>query len=723
MEQKYEFRKRLLEVHKENIGTPALCDKPGYCRITEDWEIVLPQNPSRLMRYLGHDLRDFFETSLGMALRVRYEDNCNRVHTIRFLTDHTMEADNGLAYRVSVIGDSITIWGKTERGTAQGSYLLEDEMRIQAASLVPLMEKTVKPMFSPRMTHSGYGMDTFPDAYMAQAAHAGMDAILVYTSGLYKNHCGFPDPDALWEGTCQGFCDFNELVYRAAGFGLDVYVYSHYICDMHPSEPGAREYYDERFGAFFREFPGVKGIIFVGETFEFPSRDPHTIGKRYQLRTPEDKGCNVGWYPCTDYPELVTMVRDVIREKAPAADVVFWSYNWGYQPVEERLRLIRDLPRDISLLVTYDMFEQFYAPEEDTTYGIADYSISFTGPGQYFVTEAEEAKRLGIRLYAMTNTGGRTWDMGLVPYLPFPDQWAARCEKLADSHDQYGLCGLMESHHFGWVPSFISDLMKFGYASHGAGMADYIDTLAARDFGSAAHFARSAWRDFSEAIRCIVPSGLDQYGPFRIGPTYPLVFDQTDVEMPKVPYGQHSGNAICFPLYRQDVLGNPKEALLTLHRTQNAVTLLSRGNAKLAEGLTMLSGTRREEGNRFLALCRFMENTYRTAVHVKLWNMMKALLPICKDGRLSEYAALVAEVLPYVAGAADAGDLTVPKLRDGMVQIAKAEMDNAVATIPLCETDSLLGYEPSMEYMCSAEHIQWKVNVVQESMKRLLAEW
>ncbi len=719
MEQKYEFRKRLLDVHKPHIGTPATTRRDGFCLITEDWAIVLPANPSRLMQYAGHDLRDFLETSLGMSLRIRFDDHCDRPYTIRFCTDASLDTDMPLAFRVVVTADCITLYGKTERGTAQGSYLLEDRMREQAGPYVPLMDKMVTPMFSPRMTHSGYMLDTFPDAYLAQVAHAGMDAILVYTSGLYKNHCGFPDPDALWSGTCQGFCDFNELIYRAEGFGLDVYVYSHYICDMHPDEPGAREYYEERFGALFATFPGLKGIVFVGETFEFPSKDPHTTGKRYQLRQPEDKGYNVGWYPCIDYPQLVTMVRDVIREKAPAADVVFWSYNWGFQPKEERLRLIRYLPRDVSLLVTYDMFERFYAPEEDTTYGIADYSISFTGPGQYFVSEAEEAKKLGIRLYAMTNTGGRTWDMGLVPYLPFPDQWAARCEKLADSHDRYGLAGLMESHHFGWVPSFVSDLVKYGYLFHGEGLSAYIDTLARRDYGEAAHLAREAWAKYSEAIRLIVPSDLDQYGPFRVGPTYPLVFDQTDVTMPAVPYGQHSGNAICYPIYRQDVLGNPKEALLTLHRTEKALALVAEGNRKLTQAVDMLEGTRKEDGLRQLALCRFMENTYRTTVHVKLWTMMKALLPVYRDGGLANYPTLATTVLPYVQGE----ELTVVGLRDAMVQIAQAEVDNALVTVPLCETDSMIGYEPSMEYMCSADHIQWKVAVVQESVRRLLAEW
>ena len=47
-----------------------------------------------------------------------------------------------------------------------------------------------------------------------------------------------------------------------------------------------------------------------------------------------------------------------------------------------------------------------------------------------------------------------------------------------------------------------------------------------------------------------------------------------------------------------------------------------------------------------------------------------------------------------------------------MTEIAKIEIENAQKTIPLVDFDSRLGYEPSMEYMCDREHLEWKINVV-----------
>ncbi len=716
MERKYEFRKRLLDVHMSNIGCASDVDREGFCRIDEDFTIVAPKNASRLLRYVATDLREFFEVSLGMSVRVRFTDEIPSGKCIVFDTETTVDSEKNLAFRLSVASDKITICGKTERGIAQGSYLLEDYMKKESAPYIPIIEKTVEPMFSPRMTHSGYQIDFFPDAYLKSIAHAGMDAIIVYVSDLYKCHNGFVNPDALWKGTCQGFCDFNELIYRAEGFGLDVYVYSHYKCDMHPSDEGAREYYENSFGRLFAEFPKIKGIIFVGETFEFPSNDPHTIGKRCQLKTPDDKGSNVGWYPCCDYPELVTLVKDVIRSKNPDADIVFWSYNWGYQPADIRLELIRNLPRDISLLVTYDMFERFESEEDiadygKASYGIADYSISFEGPGKYFVSEAEEAKRLGIRLYAMANTGGKTWDIGVVPYLPFPYQWARRCVKLAESHDSYGLSGLMESHHYGWAPSFVSEVIKYAFANHSEGIDGEIEAIARRDFGENAHHAIKAWSCFSEAIKLIIASSLDQYGPFRIGPSYPLVFDQTDVDMLSVPYGEHSGNAICFPYYRQDVLGDPKNAIFYLRRNLRAVELYEEGNAHLVHTLEGQTGSKLEYAKRHYALCKFIENTYRTAVNVKKWTMMKSLLFSSAKGEADKYPALWDEISGFCESR------TIDGLKKTMKAVAECEIANAEATVEYCETDSLIGYEPSMEYMCSREHIQWKIDTVKESIE------
>jgi hypothetical protein len=89
---------------------------------------------------------------------------------------------------------------------------------------------------------------------------------------------------------------------------------------------------------------------------------------------------------------------------------------------------------------------------------VMDYTISHVGPGEYFKSEAKVAKECGLKLYSMVNTGGRTWDFGVIPYEPFPERWNERHQSILESREKYGLSGLMESHHYGFLPSIISRL-------------------------------------------------------------------------------------------------------------------------------------------------------------------------------------------------------------------------------------------------------------------------
>ena len=55
---------------------------------------------------------------------------------------------------------------------------------------------------------------------------------------------------------------------------------------------------------------------------------------------------------------------------------------------------------------------------------------------------------------------------------------------------------------------------------------------------------------------------------------------------------------------------------------------------------------------------------------------------------------------------------------DKMIAIAKAELENAVATIPLVEEDSRLGCAPEMGYRTDSKKIHWKVKQVKRVIKR-----
>lgn len=705
-------------------ATPNAAEE-ARCALDESWEIVAKETDSRLVRYFTGDLCRFLGDAFGVYLRVRRVSDPREAlkspHHKIFLfdaadvPDSPLESDMKAAFHITVTPETITIIGRTERGTAQGAYYLEDHMKLRGEARVREECQEHAPLFSPRMTHSGTELDTFPDTFLEACAHSGMDAIMVFVGHVDTCLHGFPDPDALWAGSGIGYCDFNNLIWRAEGYGLDVYIYSELKCDVHPRDPGAKEYYDASFGAFFRNCPGLKGVIFVGECFEFPSLDPHTCGIRTQLKPKGDTRPSPGWYPCFDYPELLQMVQSVVYPHNPDADIVFWSYNWGWAPKDARLELIRNLPKGITLQVTFDMWQQF-ADEKGRTYKIDDYSISFPGPSQVFIDEAEEAKRCGVRLYSMTNTGGRTWDNGVTPYLPVPQQWQKRYEGLRQAHEAYGLCGLMENHHFGWLPSFLTLFAKNAYMTNAIPDEDMLRRIAARDFGAEADKALAAWELFSEGLRSVIAANCDQYGPYRCGPTYPLLFDQTQAEiepdMPSVPWATHAKFGIWFPMYPENIFEKTDFTMLRYERVQKTMECFRKGHGLLCEAVRSIGAEKGSEPSCQAAVAGFLHSSYVTAYHVMRWTIAKVLLRAVRTGALPEGADVFFDALGLK-------DRTEAALTAVLRDTARAETENVSRAVAYQLEDSRIGFEPTMEYTFDPEFAAWKNGVTEESLKRL----
>ena len=54
-----------------------------------------------------------------------------------------------------------------------------------------------------------------------------------------------------------------------------------------------------------------------------------------------------------------------------------------------------------------------------------------------------------------------------------------------------------------------------------------------------------------------------------------------------------------------------------------------------------------------------------------------------------------------------------------MLAILENEKQNAIDTIPLVETDSILGFEPSMEYVTDRKRLEWKIAQVEKEAEML----
>ncbi len=676
-ENAYDFQKRLLTVHAPNLRDPKRVAKIGEYQLPDRVTISMPQDANAVMQTAVLDFADYLKTSMHVLAEVTC--GCENAQVkVALASDAGVDLGDCASYkgfRIDVTETGICVYGYDDRGIGQGLYYLEDLMGFESAPVVAVGTICKKPMFWPMMIHSGYALDEYPDEYLSRVAHEGRDAILVFTKDVNT--------------TPSGYLDFNDLIRRAGKYGLDVYAYSYMKSLVSPLDPGAEEYYEGTYGKLFRECPGLKGVTLVGESCEFPSRDCHisASSKKDTIVDGIPTGkVSSGWYPCEDYPIWLDCVKKIIRKYRADADIVFWTYNWGWAPEEARVKLVKSLPTDISVEATFEMFEK--RVYDGAVGRCDDYTLSFEGPGKYFSSEAVAAAQVGIPLYAMTNTGGLTWDFGVIPYEPMPYQWMRRFEAMRKAHDEWGLQGLMESHHYGFWPSFISKLGKHAFMEPREDMNVLLKKILVAEFG-AENYAHvdEALQYVSDAITHYVPSNPDQYGAFRIGPSYPFPLTK-DIQIPSDP-DAHFGNRIVFKRYIDSSINAfftdtvmplsprlPKEC----KSQEKMLSCMEKGVA-----LLYAAPQRNEKLDELTNLCHFIQNCARTGLNAKHWHML-----VCRSN-----AAFEVEELRGIY--------------DEMDALLNAEREVVLDTIPLVEQDSRLGWEPSMLYMTDKWHLEWKL--------------
>ena len=677
-EEKFDFRKRLAQVHVPRKNQEAAPIQDDEIKIDNTWKIV-PLSTEKVLTRAAKDLQDYFQVGFGLdlALSDTVSEHC--------ITIGISPEAHQRRCRIVAEKDMVRISGATAREAAQGCYRLEDELNLRGESYVKQGDRPYTRLYSPRMTHSGWEIETFPDEYLARITHAGMDAIILFIE----------DPPDI---TRNGKVDVNAVVEKAAEYGLDVYAYP--TCHVqaakyHPLDPEAREYYDSLYGSIIKNAPGLRGMVFVGESIAFPSREDGVAGYWWD---PEKKGSKHfnGFWPCGDWVDWLELVKDVTRQYRKDLELYFWTYNWYWAPEKDRLNLLEKIPTDITVHVTFEMGDEPVI-KNGVPVGVQDYSISVPGPGAVFASEAKVVSRRGIKLSSMANTAGSTWDFGVIPYMPFPFAWMKRYNNLLKAQKDWGLSGLMECHHYGFTPSFISELAKAAFTEELTVDEDYLLSIAARDFGAnnAAQVVE-VWRNWSDAMAYHPAREFDQYGPLRVGPVYPFVFPGEKLPPPLHPsYEIYNGKRhgcgwrhVFEVFHMQDEYVAPY-----LEMAEKELALFHSGNEKLRAVFASVPEVSKETALRMIALGGFIEHTIRTMRNVKRFYLNG--LTVQKDG---------------VSAADKLAALAV--MRDVLAD----EEENVRETIPLTEYDSRLGWEPSMRYTTAPENLYWKLEQLKEAM-------
>jgi hypothetical protein len=247
---------------------------------------------------------------------------------------------------------------------------------------------------------------------------------------------------------------------------------------------------------------------------------------------------------------------------------------------------------------------------------------------------------------------------------------------------EYGLSGVMENHHFGWWPSFLSELEKEAFTEGGMPFDEHIRLIAVRDYGEKnADAAVEHWKRWSEFAEDYIPTDANQYGPFRIGPAYPFTFGHPPADYKSFPVKKYASNGpgICrFDYLRAGYVPQLTPERMDAEYMEKEIELLEPMEAAYAKGAQTFAAMPGEKAARMANFAAYLAACTRTAINVK----RGAVAFLAKDGA-------------------------------GVLAAARAEYANAKAALPIVEKDSRLGWEPSMEYAGGPEQIAWKIGLME----------
>ncbi len=660
-EPEFAFRKRIEVVHQSDRRDPDFKPAKDEFVFRDGVRLSGPDDP--LVKRGIEDFTDYLATSMGVKAGSSASAGGIDVALDASLADRQ--------YTVAVDAKGVKIRAKNGRAAMQALFHLEDLMNLRRGPALAFGQEKRRMRFSPRMTHSGWGVDQFPDNHLATIAHAGFDAILFYISGIDRTHA-------------PGKTDIAALIDAAAAWGLDSYLYSSLKTLKNPEDPGCAAQMAATYGAAAKRYRKAKGFLIVPESCFFESRDPRIA-----------KPTGSSTFPCSDHPLWLKRMEDALRAEIPDVDFIFWTYNFYSRAEELRFAFIDNITPSTILNVTFAIGT---SGEHKTRLGasfpVADYSIATSGPSGLFRAEAAHAHARGLRLFTTCNTAGRTWDFGCCPYEPVPQRWKARFDALKKAQDDWGLSGLIESHHYGFTPNFIAELAKEAFTEGGMDFDTHLRKIAEREFGPAhADETVAVWADLSDAIQDYVATSSNQWGPFRIGPAFP--FNALGKFFEKGDWLDYR-SIICNPNYGwSHPWGGSKQKRYRLNEKTHKIEieLFSSAGRRFVAGAGQLRGfakelmgERRNQALREAGIVEYIGRSFLTMANVKAAAL--------------EEAVAIDETKPAAAREA---------ARRKVFEIAREEYANTVAALPLVKADSHLGFECVNRYMGSRARIEWKL--------------
>ncbi|HQC51726.1 MAG TPA: hypothetical protein PLE92_01230 [Lentisphaeria bacterium] len=226
-ERNYDFLRRMREIHRPDRRDLQAVPAAHEVAITEDWLLALGAGFAGGGRKALLDFQEYLQVSMRVPVKMAVSDRLTGPRIL--FQQKELDAPRG-SFQLEVKADGIIVSTADLQGLWSAIVYLEDVMNFREAPFLPLGSEFRKPLIRIRRTHSGSGMDDFPDWQLSAIAHAGFNTIEVFVKDFDR--------------TTRGYCNINELIDRAAAYGLDTIIYNYLPSYKHPDEPDAEQFFD-----------------------------------------------------------------------------------------------------------------------------------------------------------------------------------------------------------------------------------------------------------------------------------------------------------------------------------------------------------------------------------------------------------------------------------------------------------------------------------------------
>ena len=167
----YEFRHKMLDIHKKDIRDFSLMPAHNEIEIENGFIIDISRVYTDVVLTAAKDLQDYLLISMGVGVIIDTRGSTSGKGRISVsLAPDKLDVGRGyMGYKLS-FDDGIVIDAFDERGVAQAFYFLEDMMTVKRAPFITREVVENRAMYSPRMIHSGFGIDQFPDCHLIRSS-------------------------------------------------------------------------------------------------------------------------------------------------------------------------------------------------------------------------------------------------------------------------------------------------------------------------------------------------------------------------------------------------------------------------------------------------------------------------------------------------------------------------------------------------------------------------